>query len=55
MGEDQLQHLELTRDIVDMFNRQYGEMFPLPEISIGPFSSPFPSITSPFRQYADTA
>jgi tryptophanyl-tRNA synthetase len=35
VGEDQLQHLELTRDIIESFNRQYGALFPLPEISIG--------------------
>ncbi|MFS2021916.1 hypothetical protein ACEN88_35840 [Massilia sp. CT11-108] len=35
VGEDQLQHLELTRDIIESFNRQYGPLFPLPEISIG--------------------
>ena len=32
VGEDQKQHLELTRDVAGAFNRQYGtEYFPLPE------------------------
>ncbi|MCD6034383.1 MAG: trpS [Rickettsiales bacterium] len=32
VGEDQKQHLELTRDIAGAFNRDYGkEVFPLPE------------------------
>ena len=32
VGEDQKQHLELSRDIAGAFNRQYGaEFFPLPE------------------------
>ncbi|MBV8938427.1 MAG: tryptophan--tRNA ligase, partial [Alphaproteobacteria bacterium] len=32
VGEDQKQHLELTRDIAGAFNRRYGqEFFPLPE------------------------
>jgi tryptophanyl-tRNA synthetase len=35
VGEDQLQHLELTRDLLEAFNRQYGNIFPVPEISIG--------------------
>lgn len=35
VGEDQKQHLELTRDIAGAFNRQFGqEYFPLPEPQI---------------------
>lgn len=32
VGEDQKQHLELTRDIVLRFNNLYGETFVLPEV-----------------------
>ena len=31
VGEDQVQHVELMRDIAERFNRQFGETFPLPE------------------------
>lgn len=31
VGEDQLPHLELTREIARRFNHFYGEVFPLPE------------------------
>lgn len=31
VGDDQTQHLELTRDLVLRFNSRYGEEFPLPE------------------------
>jgi len=31
VGEDQTQHLELTRDIAVRFNGKYGETFPVPE------------------------
>jgi tryptophanyl-tRNA synthetase len=31
VGDDQTQHLELTRDLADRFNSRYGEVFPLPE------------------------
>ncbi|MBM3946120.1 MAG: tryptophan--tRNA ligase [SAR202 cluster bacterium] len=31
VGEDQKQHLELTRDIAMRFNRQFGETFTVPE------------------------
>ncbi|MCB0170710.1 MAG: tryptophan--tRNA ligase [Anaerolineae bacterium] len=34
VGEDQKQHLELTRDIVLRFNSLYGETFVLPEVLI---------------------
>ena len=31
VGNDQTQHLEFTRDLVERFNSRYGEYFPLPE------------------------
>lgn len=31
VGEDQTQHLELTRDLAQRFNNRFGEVFPLPE------------------------
>lgn len=31
VGDDQTQHLELTRDLVERFNSRYGNEFPLPE------------------------
>jgi tryptophanyl-tRNA synthetase len=35
VGEDQRQHLELTRDIARKFNAAYGETFPEPDAVIG--------------------
>jgi tryptophanyl-tRNA synthetase len=35
VGEDQRQHLELTRDIARKWNQAYGELFPEPEALIG--------------------
>lgn len=32
VGEDQRQHLEFTRDIVEKFNSRYGETFIMPEM-----------------------
>ncbi|MFN3705704.1 MAG: tryptophan--tRNA ligase [Thermoflexales bacterium] len=32
VGQDQKQHLELSRDIAQRFNAQFGEYFPLPEV-----------------------
>ncbi|MFW5904704.1 MAG: tryptophan--tRNA ligase [bacterium] len=31
VGEDQTQHLELTRDLAQRFNSRFGDIFPLPE------------------------
>lgn len=34
VGEDQTQHMELTRDLAQRFNRLYGEIFTIPEIQL---------------------
>jgi tryptophanyl-tRNA synthetase len=34
VGKDQKQHIEVTRDIAGAFNRQFGEVFRIPESSI---------------------
>ncbi|KAK3097442.1 hypothetical protein FSP39_009675 [Pinctada imbricata] len=35
VGEDQLKHIELARDLARFFNNQFGEAFPVPEGYIG--------------------
>ena len=34
VGEDQVQHLELTREIIRRFTHHYGELFPEPQVVI---------------------
>jgi tryptophanyl-tRNA synthetase len=34
VGQDQVQHLEITRDLAEAFNRQYGEVFKLPTVQL---------------------
>jgi tryptophanyl-tRNA synthetase len=34
VGKDQMQHLEITRDIAEKFNSVYGETFVVPETSV---------------------
>jgi len=34
VGDDQVQHVELMRDIAERFNRQFGETFPIPEVRL---------------------
>ncbi len=35
VGKDQVQHLEMTRDMAGYFNKTYGEVFPLPAERLG--------------------
>ena len=44
VGKDQKQHLEMARDIAGAFNRQFGEVFVLPEASIRPDVATLPGI-----------
>ncbi|BDD09938.1 tryptophan--tRNA ligase [Fulvitalea axinellae] len=34
VGKDQIQHLEITRDIAGTLNRKYGELFVVPEVRV---------------------
>jgi len=34
VGDDQRQHVELTRDIAERFNQRFGETFAVPEVSV---------------------
>ncbi len=42
VGEDQKQHIEVTRDIASSFNHQYGEVFVLPKAKVLDSSSKVP-------------
>lgn len=44
VGEDQVQHLEMTRDMAGKFNRAYGEIFPLPEARLVKHGAKVPGI-----------
>ncbi len=43
VGEDQLPHIEITREVARKFNRVYGDVFPVPEGMLTPFSR-FPGL-----------
>jgi len=47
VGDDQTQHLELTRNIAERFNNNYGEIFPLPEKSLGKSGARLMSLKHP--------
>jgi len=38
VGEDQVTHLELARDLAKAFNRTFGPLFPLCEPHIGKYN-----------------
>ena len=50
VGEDQKQHLELTRDIAMRFNRDYGETFRLPDPFIPKVGARIMSLADPARK-----
>jgi len=50
VGEDQKQHLELTRDLAERFNRDYGETFRVPEPFIPPVGARIMSLSDPTKK-----
>ena len=50
VGQDQKQHLELSRDLAERFNRDYGETFKLPEPYIPPIGASIKSLQDPERK-----
>ncbi|RBW71068.1 tryptophan--tRNA ligase [Bacillus taeanensis] len=50
VGEDQKQHIELTRDLAERFNRQYNEIFTIPEARIPKVGARIMSLQNPTRK-----
>lgn len=50
IGEDQRQHLELTRDIANRFNGLYGDFFRVPEPFIGKAGARIKSLQEPEKK-----
>ncbi|MCM8749642.1 tryptophan--tRNA ligase [Thermomicrobiaceae bacterium CFH 74404] len=50
VGEDQKQHIELTRDLAMRFNRTFGETFVVPEPDIKPAGARIMSLTDPLKK-----
>ncbi len=47
VGEDQRQHVELTRDLASRFNSRFGETFTVPEVRIQPESARIYDLQNP--------
>ena len=50
VGQDQKQHLELTRDIAERFNRDYGETFRLPDAYIPKVGAKIMALDDPSKK-----
>ena len=50
VGKDQLQHLEITRDIAPRFNSVYGDVFTIPEPYLGKSGAKIMSLQDPTKK-----
>lgn len=50
VGEDQKQHVELTRDVAERFNGRYGQTFQLPEPMIPKIGGRVMSLSNPLKK-----
>ncbi|MDE6902474.1 MAG: tryptophan--tRNA ligase [Lachnospiraceae bacterium] len=50
VGKDQLQHLEITRDIAQRFNAIYGDVFTIPEPYLGKTGAHIKSLQDPSKK-----
>ncbi|MCL1631046.1 tryptophan--tRNA ligase [Sporolactobacillus sp. CPB3-1] len=50
VGADQKQHLELTRDLAERFNKKYGQVFTVPEPYIPPVGARIMSLAEPTKK-----
>ena len=50
VGDDQRQHVELTRDLALRFNRRYGPVFTVPEVATPPVGARVMDLLGPTRK-----
>ncbi len=50
VGEDQKQHLELTRDLAERFNKKYNDIFTIPEVKIPKVGARIMSLNDPSKK-----
>src|SRR5439155_26835475 len=55
VGEDQRQHVELTRDIAGRFNQRHGQTFVLPEPAIPPVGAKIMDLQNPTAKMSKSA
>lgn len=55
VGQDQMQHLEITRDIAERFNKLYGETFVIPEGYVRKSSAKIMGLQDPKQKMSKSA
>jgi tryptophanyl-tRNA synthetase len=50
VGEDQVQHLELTRDLVQRFNNRFGDVLVMPKAQLGTVGTRIMSLADPSKK-----
>ncbi|MET3506817.1 tryptophan--tRNA ligase [Halalkalibacter oceani] len=55
VGEDQKQHLELTRDLAERFNKKYNDIFTVPEVKIPKVGARIMSLTEPEKKMSKSS
>ena len=50
VGKDQQQHVELTRDLAQRFNKRYGQAFVLPDVYVAPIASKVLNLQNPLEK-----
>ena len=50
VGDDQRQHIEMTRDLAERFNNRFGEVFPIPDGLVPETSARVMSLTDPMTK-----
>ena len=50
VGKDQQQHVELTRDLAERFNKRYGEVFTMPDVFISPVGNKILNLQNPLEK-----
>lgn len=50
VGDDQKQHLEITRDLAERFNKKYGEVLTIPEIQLPKNGARIKSLQDPLKK-----
>ena len=50
VGKDQQQHVELTRDLAERFNKRYGHVFTMPDVFIAPIGNKILNLQNPLEK-----
>jgi len=50
VGKDQQQHVELTRDLAERFNKRYGNTFVMPDVYVAPVGNKILNLQNPLEK-----